>query len=100
MVSFLSHPQNAMAIILLSRTSVSAIPITQMDTILPRESLLQLLVKLAFITGTFLIFFPMILRSIDAVDNSEAFTFIAVGLTLVIIGEGKRASAEDDRVER
>lgn len=59
-----------------------------------------MLVKLAFITGTFLIVFPMLLRAIDAVDNSEAFTFIAVGLTLVIVGEGNRASAEDSPFTR
>ena len=53
------------------------------------------MVKLAFIFGPFLIFFPLLLRTIDAVDNSQAFTFIAIGVAVVIIAELNRAGLED-----
>jgi len=56
---------------------------------------LNLLIKLAFVWGTFLIAFPLILRMLDFVDNSTAFTFIAIGLLLVVLGESNRARIED-----
>lgn len=37
----------------------------------------------------------MVLRAIDAVDNSLAFTFIAIGIVVVIIGELNRARVEE-----
>jgi hypothetical protein len=58
-------------------------------------SALQLLVKLAFIFGLFLILFPVLLRWIDAVDNSVAFDFIAIGILVVIIGEANRSRVEE-----
>jgi|GEM_PF-2737790 len=58
-------------------------------------SSLQFLVKLAFLFGSFLILFPILLRAIDAVDNSFAFTFIAIGFLVVVIGEVNRARMED-----
>lgn len=69
-------------------------PITQ-TTLMTFGSSLQFLVKLAFLFGSFLILFPLLLRAIDAVDNSFAFTFIAVGILVVIIGELNRARMED-----
>ena len=39
--------------------------------------------------------FPILLRMLDFVDNSTAFSFIAIGILLVIIGEGNRARIED-----
>ncbi len=53
------------------------------------------MVKLAFIFGPFLILFPILLRTIDAVDNSFAFTFIAIGIVIVILGELDRARFEE-----
>jgi len=69
-------------------------PIT-LRTILSLGIRLNLLIKLAFVWGTFLIAFPLILRTLDFVDNSTAFTFIAIGLLLVVIGESNRARIED-----
>ncbi len=37
----------------------------------------------------------MLLRAIDAVDNSMAFNFIAIGILVVIIGEANRARVEE-----
>ena len=53
------------------------------------------MVKLAFIFGPFLILFPILLRTIDVVDNSMAFTFIAIGIVIVILGELDRAHFEE-----
>ncbi len=53
------------------------------------------MVKLAFISGSFLVLFPVLLRAIDAVDNSMAFTFIAIGLVIVILGELNRVRFEE-----
>jgi hypothetical protein len=39
--------------------------------------------------------FPVLLRTIDAVDNSTAFTFMAIGILVVIIGELNRTRMED-----
>jgi VIT1/CCC1 family predicted Fe2+/Mn2+ transporter len=69
-------------------------PITQIRHMCLGSSL-QFLVKLAFLFGSFLIVFPMLLRAIDAVDNSFAFTFIAIGFLVVVIGELNRARVED-----
>lgn len=56
---------------------------------------LEVLVKLAFTLGSFLIIFPVLLRLVDAVDNSFAFIFIAIGILVVIIGELNRARIEE-----
>jgi hypothetical protein len=69
-------------------------PITQIRYICLRSSL-QFLVKLAFVFGSFLILFPILLRAIDAVDNSFAFAFVAIGFLVVVIGELNRARMED-----
>jgi Kef-type K+ transport system membrane component KefB len=53
------------------------------------------MVKLAFVIGSFLVIFPMLLRWIDAVDNSTAFIFIAIGIVVVIIGELNRSRMEE-----
>ncbi len=53
------------------------------------------MVKLAFILGSFLIWLPLLLRTIDAVDNSFAFTFIAIGILVVVIGELNRVRVEE-----
>jgi hypothetical protein len=37
----------------------------------------------------------MLLRTVDVVDNSTAFTFIAIGIVVVIIGELNRTRVED-----
>jgi hypothetical protein len=37
----------------------------------------------------------MLLRTVNAVDNSTAFTFIAIGIVVVIIGELNRTRMED-----
>lgn len=60
-----------------------------------QASKLHLLTKLSFVWGTFLMVFPILLRMLDFVDNSTAFSFIAIGMLLVIIGEGNRARIED-----
>ena len=62
---------------------------------IPVGSPTQLTVKLAFILGSFLILFPLLLRTIDAVDNSLAFTFIAIGSLVVIIAELNRVRVEE-----
>ena len=53
------------------------------------------MVKLAFVFGSFLVAFPIILRFINAVDNSQAFVFIAIGMAVVVIGELNRARMEE-----
>jgi Kef-type K+ transport system membrane component KefB len=53
------------------------------------------MVKLAFVIGSFLVIFPMLLRWIDAVDNSTAFIFISIGIVVVIIGELNRSRMEE-----
>jgi hypothetical protein len=53
------------------------------------------LVKLAFVFGSFLVTFPIILRAINAVDNSQAFVFIAIGMAVVVIGELNRSRMEE-----
>ena len=53
------------------------------------------MVKLAFVFGPLLIFFPMLLRSINATDNSSAFTFIAIGIVVVILAEQNRSKVEE-----
>ncbi len=53
------------------------------------------MVKLSFILGPFMIFFPMLVRSINATDNSTAFTFIAIGLVVVVLGELNRSRNEE-----
>ncbi len=39
--------------------------------------------------------FPLLLRTIDAVDNSMSFTIIAIGILIVIIGELNRVRVEE-----
>ncbi|HYY90904.1 MAG TPA: hypothetical protein VE955_02845 [Candidatus Dormibacteraeota bacterium] len=53
------------------------------------------MVKIAFVAGSFLVVFPILLRIIDAVDNSLAFTFIALGMVILILGELNRARFEE-----
>jgi len=55
----------------------------------------QPIVKLAFLLGSFLILFPLLRRTIDAVDNSMSFTIIAIGILIVIIGELNRVRVEE-----
>ena len=56
---------------------------------------MEVLVKLAFTLGSFLIIFPVLLRMVDLVDNSFAFSFIAIGILVVIIAELNRARVEE-----
>ena len=53
------------------------------------------MVKLAFIFGPFLVLFPILLRYINAVDNSFAFDFISIGIVVLIIAEIQRASVDE-----
>lgn len=53
------------------------------------------MVKLAFIFGPFLVLFPILLRSINAVDNSFAFDFISIGIVVLLLGEIHRAGLEE-----